>query len=154
MSESTTISESNASAMREFNAAIFDDHDLDAIEEYLSPDVVHYTAGQESARGFDGSREYFGAVLGAFPDIDLQIAELVAEGDRVMFRFEATGTHEGDLPVMDEDGEMDVVPATGETVSWQGFVSCRFEDGKIVEANLVADQFGMARQLGLIPDAN
>lgn len=154
MSESTTVSESNASAMREFNAAIFDDHDLDAVEEYLSPDVVHYTAGQESARGLDGSREYFGAVLGAFPDIDMEIVEQTAEGDRVMFRFAATGTHEGDLPVLGADGGMDVVEATGETVSWQGFVSCRFEAGKIVEANLVSDHFGMARQLGLIPDVN
>lgn len=154
MSESTTIGESNATAAREFTAAIFDDHDLDAIEEHLSADVVQYTAGQESARGHDGAREYFGAVLGAFPDIDLEIAELVADGDCVMYRFEATGTHEGDLPVMDEHGGMDVVPATGETVSWQGFVSCRFADGEIVEVHLVADQFGMARQLGLLPDAN
>lgn len=63
-------------------------------------------------------------------------------------------TVEGGLPVRDEHGGMDVVPATGETVSWQGFVSCRFEDGEIVEAHLVADQFGMARQLGLLPAAN
>lgn len=70
-----------------------------------------------------------------------------------MFRFTATGTHEGPLPVTGPDVEMDVVEATGNTVSWEGFVSCRIADGEIVETHLVGDRFGMARQLGLIPSA-
>lgn len=154
MSETTTISETNAATMREFNRAIFDDHDLDAVEEYLSPDVVHYQAGMEVARGYDGSREYFGAVLSAFPDIDLDVREIVADDEYVMFRFEAAGTHEGPLPVIGEDGERDVVEPTGKSVSWQGMVSGRFEDGLVVEANLISDQYGMAKQLGLIPADN
>lgn len=154
MSKSTTTSDSNATALRAFNAAIFDEHDLDAIETFLAPDVVHYQAGTEVARGFDGSREYFGAVLSAFPDIDLTIVELVADEERAICRFEATGTHEGALPVAGDGDGTDVIEPTGRTVTWQGFVSTRFEDGKIAEATLISDQYGMAMQLGLISDDN
>lgn len=155
MSHATTVSDSNATAMGEFHAAIFDDHDLDAIETYLSPDVVCYQAGMEVASGYDGAREYFGGILEAFPDIELDTVELVADDERVMLRFEATATHEGPLPIREEDGEMmDSLEATGTTVTWQGFVSARFDEGKIVEANQVSDRFGMARQLGLIPSTN
>lgn len=154
MSESTTISDANETAMREFNAAIFDDHDLDAVEEYLAPDFVHYTAGVKTASGLSEAREYFEGILSAFPDIDMEILELVADDELVMQHFTATGTHEGDLPIARGDGEMDVIPATGKTASWEGFVSARFEDGKLVEAHLVSDQFGMAKQLGLIPADN
>lgn len=153
MSTSTTTSESNETIARAFNGAIFDDHDLDAVEEYLAGDAVLYQGDVEVARGHDGAREYFGAVLGAFPDIDLEIAELVADEDCVMFRFTATGTHDGPLPVTGPDGEMDVVEATGKTVSWEGFVSCRIDDGVIGETHLVSDRFGMAKQLGMIPPA-
>lgn len=151
MSHATTSSDAVASTFRAFNAAIFEDHDLDAVEEYLSPDVIQYQSGIETARGHDGACEYFESVLSAFPDIDLEIVELVADEERAMIRFEATGTHEGDLPIVGPDGETDVVEPTHTTVSWEGFVSARFDDGRIAEVNLVSDRFGMAQQLGLLP---
>lgn len=153
MSTAKPTRDVNATAIREFNAAIFDDHDLDAIEAYLSPDVVHYQAGVEVARGFDGSREYFESILTAFPDIDLTVVDLVADDDSAIFRFEATGTHEGDLGMAGGDGEMAVVEPTGKRASWQGFVAGQFEDGKLVETTILSDQFGLAKQLGVIPSA-
>lgn len=154
MSKTSTISDANATALREFNAAIFEDHDLDAVEEFFATDVVQYDSDTEIVRGLEESREYFEGMLEAFPDIELDVLELVADDDRAIMRFEATGTHEGDLSIGSQDGEATVAEATGKVVSWQGFVSALFDDGEMSEINLVSDKFGLAQRLGIIPASN
>ena len=43
-----------------------------------------------------GAREWFGAFRGSFPDMHMELLELVAEGDRVVGRFACSATHLGD----------------------------------------------------------
>ena len=42
------------------------------------------------------ARERFGAFRGSFPDMHMELLELVAEGDRVVARFACSATHSGD----------------------------------------------------------
>jgi len=42
------------------------------------------------------AREWFGAFSRSFPDMHMELLELVAEGDRVVARFACSGTHSGD----------------------------------------------------------
>ena len=41
-------------------------------------------------------REWFGAFRRSFPDMQMELLELVAEGDRVVARFACSATHSGD----------------------------------------------------------
>jgi predicted ester cyclase len=67
---------------------------------------------------------------------------LVAEGDNVVVRFIAIGTHRG---------EMAGIPPTGNQVSVKDIDIFRLDNGKVTEFWLSWDQLGMIRQLGVIP---
>ena len=77
-----------------------------------------------------------------FPDIDVSVDDLIAEGDRVVIRWTGTGTH---------SGEFMGVPATGVKISVTGIAIDRIEGGKIVEHWEQFDTLGMMQQLGAIP---
>jgi hypothetical protein len=73
-----------------------------------------------------------------FPDLHETAEDMVAEGDKVVMRRTATGTHQGELAGM---------PPTGRKVKFTMMVIFRFADGKIVEAWWSFDMLGMIQQL-------
>jgi predicted ester cyclase len=80
--------------------------------------------------------------LKAFPDLQVRIIELIAEGDLVMARCEATGT---------QKGEMGGIPATGKVGKIAHWTINRFnEEGKIVESWNLNDTMSMMKQLGIL----
>jgi predicted ester cyclase len=70
------------------------------------------------------------------------IEEQIAEGDKVLSRFEWTGTH---------DGPFLGVAATHRSVKVWGMVLDRFEGGKIKATRIIMDTLGLMGQLGVIP---
>jgi steroid delta-isomerase-like uncharacterized protein len=77
----------------------------------------------------------------AFPDLYFGVEEQIAEGDKVLTRFEWTGTHRN---------EFLGVPATGRPVKVWGMVIDRLEGGRIKETRILMDIFGLMMQLGAI----
>ena len=78
----------------------------------------------------------------AFPDAQLTIEDLIAEGDKVVGRFTMRGTHRGAF--------MGIAP-TGKHVTMTGINICRIEEGKIAEMWQNLDTLGLLQQLGAIP---
>lgn len=78
----------------------------------------------------------------AFPDWRSELHELIAEGDLVVERFTAGGTHRGEVMGM---------PGTGKPISLPGINIFRLRDGLIVERWGRLDDLGLLRQLGVIP---
>jgi hypothetical protein len=67
------------------------------------------------------------------------VEEQIAEGDKVLTRFEWTGTHRG---------EFLGVPATERPVKVWGMVIDRLQEGRIKETRIIMDIFGLMMQLG------
>ena len=80
---------------------------------------------------------------GAFPDLHFTLEDVIGEGDRVVVRWTATGTHKA---------EVMGVPATGKRVAVTGIEVSRFADGKLAETWVNWDALGLLRQLGAIPE--
>ena len=78
----------------------------------------------------------------AFPDMRITIEDQVAEGDKVVTRWTASGTHQGDLMGIDPTGRRATV--TGITID-------RISGGKVEETWTNFDAMGMMQQLGVIP---
>ena len=76
----------------------------------------------------------------AFPDLRVEIEDIVAEGDRVAVRARWTGTHRGTLPMMP-------FPPTTRTVEFTGMVFWRVRDGRIVERWATLDRLALQQQL-------
>jgi predicted ester cyclase len=78
----------------------------------------------------------------AFPDVQMSLEDQVAEGDMVVTRWIASGTHQGEF--------MGIAP-TGDRVTVAGTSIERIVDGKIEETWDDYDALGMMQQIGAIP---
>jgi predicted ester cyclase len=110
-------------------------------DELISSNLVDHEAGPEPG-GPEGEKELLSTVTEAFPDWRWDVEDMMAEGDKVITRYVARGTHRGEF--------MGAAP-TGEEVAVSGINIVRLEDGKIVESWGNSDQLGMLRQIGVIP---
>jgi len=79
---------------------------------------------------------------GAFPDARVTVEDQIAEGDKVLDWWTATGTHTGDPMGL---------PTTGRRIEVPGITISRFSGGKIVEDRYQSDDLGMVQQPGVIP---
>jgi steroid delta-isomerase-like uncharacterized protein len=89
-----------------------------------------------------GHRQFSEVMMAAFPDLDRKIEDLVAEGDKVVARWSAVGTHTGDFMG---------VPASGNVAKSSGITIFRIAGGRIVEEWSESDMLGLLQQVGAIP---
>ena len=116
--------------------------DLEVADELFAPNFVgHDPASPEDIRGPDGVKEFASMFRNAFPDVQLSVEEQVAEGDMVVTRWIASGTHQGEL--------MGIAP-TGNRVTVAGTSVERIVNGKIEETWDNYDALGMMQQIGAI----
>lgn len=96
---------------------------VDLLDEVLADDFVAHGVGPGPA-GPEGMRRLIATWRTAFPDWQDHIDEIVAEGDLVVLKITAGGTHDGPLLGIDP---------TGETVQWGMIEMVRLAEGKITE---------------------
>ena len=138
------MSEENKAVVRREMEELFNHTgNLDAVEEIIGPDYVSYEPTSGETRGIEGARQFAATYREAFPDLTCTIEDMVAEGDKVVVRFRARGTHQGDTETFG--------PSTGKQMEIAGITIKRVSDGKIVEAWTNFDALGMMQQLGHIP---
>jgi predicted ester cyclase len=80
----------------------------------------------------------FSTLKGALPDFQIEIGELLADGDYVLVKSSSSGTH---------SGEMMGFAATGRRISWGAINLIRFAGGQIVEVWANEDLLSMSQQL-------
>jgi len=122
--------EENKELVRRYNDEIWNKHNLEKFDDFVS--------GEESA---DHVRQF----LNAFPDTQLTIDDLIAEGDKVVARLHATATNTGPFA-----GN----PPTGNKVEIRSIRIYRIADNKIVETWAMQDRLGLMEQLGLVQSAS
>jgi len=135
---STTEAE-NKEIAHTYAREVISEGNLDRIDELFADDYVEYNSAlPEPIHGPEGVKEYVRGLRSAVPDIDCMVEELIAEGDMVVRRDRATGTHEGGFMGVETTGEAVV---TGHHIH-------RIEDGKFVESWAQNDVLGFLVQLG------
>ena len=134
----------NKAIARRYFEEFFNQGNLAAAAEIIAPE--YEKAGPSAVPGLppgpEGSNIFVMVYRTAFPDITFTVDEQVAEGDTVVTRWTATGTHQGELAG---------IPATGNSVTVTGVSIDRVVDGKLVGGWNISDQLGLLRQLGVIP---
>jgi steroid delta-isomerase-like uncharacterized protein len=110
--------------------------------ELVAPDYVYHGPGVFGDMDLAARKQFLPALFTAFPDVHYTVEDLIAEGDKVVSRFTARATHQG---------EFMGVPATGKVVTWTGIYISRFAGGKCVEDWFIGDMLVLFQQLGAIP---
>lgn len=130
-----------AIAMR-YPDEVWNDKNLDTADEIFAADhIYHDTLLPDLPRGPEGVRQRRSVYLGAIPDGEVQIHELVVDGDRVAATWTFSGTN---------DGEIMGIPATGKKATITGSHFFRFEGDRIAETWTYPDNLGLLQQLGLV----
>jgi predicted ester cyclase len=81
----------------------------------------------------------------AFPDFHMAIEDQIAEGDKVVTRFTASGTHQGIW-----QSPIGALEPTGKRFQHEGIRIFRVVDGKLVETWGGADTLSQLQQLGVL----
>jgi predicted ester cyclase len=135
--------ENKAIARRALEELFSAQGDLDVADEIISPNYIgHDPVSPEDIRGPEGAKETAMMYRNAFPDVQLSVEDQVSEGDMMVTRWIASGTHQGEL--------MGIAP-TGKRVRVAGTSVERVVDGKIEETWDNYDALGMMQQIGAIP---
>ena len=136
--------DSNKAVVRRWIEDGWNKHNLGLIDELYAADVVQYDPAGATARGRAEVKRYIEGFRVVLPDLTFTIESLVAEGDRVVWRFTSRGTQKG--PLMN-------IPPSGKSAVVVGMVEFRLAGGKIAEVWVNFDALGLLRQIGVIPEA-
>jgi steroid delta-isomerase-like uncharacterized protein len=137
------MSEANKKIVRAF-ADAGNRNDLDAFDTLLSADFVrHCEATPEIAvASREEFKQFYRDTAKTFPDQQMTLDTLIAEGDRVAFWGTFSGTQEG---------SMGPFPPTGRRLVSQIGGMFRIESGRIAELWVTWDNLAGLAQLGLFP---
>ncbi|MGI9020760.1 MAG: ester cyclase [Solirubrobacterales bacterium] len=147
MATQKTASKPKSASAKQVATAYFDAikaRDLDGMVAVWKPDSMDYLYGLAALRVPQDLRAWFGSTFRAFPDFQMEVADMVAYGDKAAVRWTATGTFSG-------PGKFQGLSATGAKVNIEGLDLLTIEDGQIVENRAYTDASELARQLGAMP---
>jgi predicted ester cyclase len=119
------------------------------VDELAAPNILLKYSLHEPRRGRNDVKEFMAGFREAFPDLEFGgTADLIAEGDYVVGRWEGGGTHTG--PAFD-DFVMGALPAaSGRKMRFSGITVLRVEGGKIAEEVGLDDGLTAMQQLGIV----
>lgn len=101
---------------------VWDQHDYTAIDENIRSDYIQHSRNVPPGR--EGVKSFFKMIEGAFSDVKFSIEDMIAEGDKVIWRWTIQGKHIGIFQGLQP---------TGKDFSFSGISILRLENGKFAE---------------------
>ncbi len=122
----------------------FNNREMEVLEQSVTPRFIRHDLSGAFLVKYTGSAEvtnFLQALFVAFPDIQLQVHDMIPSEDRIAMRYEFSGTHKGEL-----FGNA----ATGVNVRFNGINIYRFEEEKIAEVWQLWDWASVLHQIGIL----
>ena len=125
---------------------------LSVVDEIAAPDMLLKYSLHERRHGREDIKAFMTDFRTAFPDLKFWgAADLIAEGDYVVGRWEGGGTHTG--PAFGDFLAGSLPANTGRKMRFTGTTILKLKDGKITEEIGLDDGVTALRQLALITKA-
>ena len=134
--------EEGATLINRFYDEGWNANNLDVYDELVTDDFLDHQAIPGLPPGREGFKMLNAMFRSAMPDVWVTVDDIITDGDKVAARWTSTGTHQGDLFG---------IPPTGNAVKITATVVYRTENGRLAEGWINRDDFGLMRQLGVIP---
>ena len=143
-----TTPEENEALVRRWYEEVWNQRDMEVVDDILADDYVRYRAGIPFANetGIADDLEWVEMILTEFPDVTFTVEDILADGDKVAVRTTTSGTQMG--PMVD----MGNAPASERQMTRENIAIWRVACGKLAEQWIVQDNLGMLRQLGVVTD--
>lgn len=117
-------------------------HDIDLLDEATTADWEDIPLAPGQGPGPEGAKPVFRMLLTAFPDLVVDIVDVMAERDRAAVRAMVSATHAGPLFG---------VPASGRRVTFALHEFHDFEGDRLRRTWHLEDLFGLFSQVGAFP---
>ena len=138
------MSEENKQLVRRWFDEVWNNGRADAIEEMFDENGIAHGLGDDPSNPIRGPRNFrpFHTIFReAFPNMNIVIEDMIAEGDKVAARCSVRAKHEGEFLGR---------AATQSPVDFSGMTIVRIAGGKIVEAWNNFDFMVLHKQVGLL----
>lgn len=132
----------DAEAIARAHSRLWNDQAYSEIPDVISESYVETNpaAPEGEIRGPEGLEAWMREVTTAFPDVQVEILDLLAGDETVMMEIEFTMTHEG---------EFNGIPPTDRTVEFRAMGRAVVSDGKMQELRNYFDPQELFDQLGI-----
>ena len=134
--------DSNNIKLAEHQIAALNAHDIDL---YLQRIDNSYVGESETlpgpVHGPEGARQALTMLFTGFPDLRIEVEQLLSSGNHVIARLRMTGTHKGNFAG---------IAPTNKPVSWQSCSVVELRNGKAIRNRVYADNASLLRQLGVL----
>jgi glyoxylase-like metal-dependent hydrolase (beta-lactamase superfamily II)/predicted ester cyclase len=137
-----TGSKAQSVATRYFEA--IDARDLDGAVALWAPGGRDNVRGRVDVIAPEGVRDFLGELIGALPDLSMQVVSTTAEGERCGVHWRLRGTFAG-------PGSFGGIAPTGARLDIEGFDLVTVRDGLIQHNDAFTDSMTFARQVGMMP---
>jgi len=131
--------EANKALVRRIPEELWSEGDMAVADTVLADDFVNHNPAFGHAPTREGYKETVAQFRAAFPDFRMAVEDLIAEGDKVVLRFRATGTQRGPFGAF---------PPGGRAIDFTGTGAWRIAGGRVAEHWVNGDLLGMLQQLG------
>ncbi len=136
--------EENKTLIRRLVDEVYNEGNLDVVDELVALEVFNHAAVPEHRHGIDGFKHLIEWVREFSPDVHYEIDDIIAEGEKVAVRMTQSGTH---------TGAVRGIPPTGKSFSAEYVHWFRLADGKVAELWALTEHLSRLKQLGLMPVA-
>ena len=133
--------EENKSLVSRYVEQILNRGNMAVADELLAPDYKRYISPTTAQLSADVQKQRLAGIRTAFPDWQLTVDDMIADGDRVAFHATIRGTHRGTF--------QSITP-TGKAVTVYALDIVRIENGKFAEHWGGPDLMNLLQQLGAV----
>jgi len=120
----------NKRLVRRYYEQVISTGDVERIGQFISPDYAEMHRNVRHPIGLEGARRHVLGVRSTYPDLNLTVEQQIAEGEWVVSRVTARGTHEGEWLGM---------RPTGKRLEFTAVNIDRVVTGRIIEHGGAAD---------------
>lgn len=132
----------NIEKLEMMGARCIEQNDLSVFDDIWAPECEDHDPAPDQGTGAPGLKQFWSGFLDAFPDLSIEVDQMIATDDQVAMAYRVSGTHEGMF--------MGVEP-TGRSMEVRGLQMSRHgDDGRIVERWGSSDVLGVLQQLGAV----
>jgi predicted ester cyclase len=128
--------------VHKFLQTVLNRRDPSAVADTCDRNFAWHGGTLGEARGLSAYQNALAGLFIAFPDLEVQVLDTIAEGDRVVIRFTMSGTHLG---------EFKGIPPTQKRVVGDGTNTYRLENSRIVEEWWQGDVLSLLQQMDAAP---
>jgi len=135
--------DANKALLQQFEDQVINAHNPNAMDNLVTANFKRYPSATVTLT-LEQAKQRLAGLFAAFPDVHMNVENVIAEGDFVAARNTETGT---------QQGAFQGIPATGKQITVVDFVVMRIENGKIAEHWGGGDALSMLQQIGAVISA-